>query len=401
MNSVCMVVLSLYPQDPRVRRQAEALERDGIAVDVICLRGDDQTKTEQLGLVTAHRVMKKGYKDSIGKYIWMALKFSTLAFILLQRLTLKKNYKMVQVHNMPDFLVFVGALHRIFGTPLVLDLHDLSVELFGSKWGDGRKSKILPFVEAVEKASCRFANRLITTSIGFHNRLIERGNPAEKITLVINTADSHIFKYHAEREFPKITHGAKLVYHGTVQERFGLHKAIEAMGHLRERIPGSTLNIYGSYDPDYRQRLADKIAELSLQDGVFLNGFVSLDEISSILRNSDIGLVPYESDDFMNLALSTKTFEYATTGLPVVASRLDSITSIFDDDAVRFADPAGAEDFAAKIAELCLDPERRRSQSETARNCLAEISDKIMADRYLKLVRSLTNGNGALCSSSC
>ena len=37
MDAVCIIAKSLYPNDPLVRRQAEALERAGITVDVICL----------------------------------------------------------------------------------------------------------------------------------------------------------------------------------------------------------------------------------------------------------------------------------------------------------------------------------------------------------------------------
>ena len=37
-----MATMSLYPEDPRVRREAEALARKAVAVDVVCLRGPDQ-----------------------------------------------------------------------------------------------------------------------------------------------------------------------------------------------------------------------------------------------------------------------------------------------------------------------------------------------------------------------
>ena len=91
----------------------------------------------------------------------------------------------------------------------------------------------------------------------------------------------------------------------------------------------------------------------------------------------------------MSLALSTKTFEYAATGLPTVASRVDSIAAIFDDKSILYADPSDCRALAGKIAELCLDPDRRRAQVQHARQAISDISYSVMIERYLTLVKDL------------
>lgn len=394
MKRICMIVQSLYPQDERVRRQAEALELNGVGVDVICMQGAKQGKEEDLGLVRAYRILPEGPKESLSQYIRLSLRFALAAFWKLQRLASKRRYELVQVHNMPDFLVFAGMLQKMMGRPLVLDLHDLSVELFASRWSARKSRLLLPLVRAAERISCAFADRLITTSHGFRDSLVQRGMPENKITLVLNTADPRIFHFDAGRSFHRIARGARLLYHGTVAERFGLEKAIEAVGHLQRKVPNSTLNIYGQYSPNYRITLQKKIRDLRLTDTVFLNGFRPLEEVHSIICNSDIGVVPYLSDPFMNLALSTKTFEYTATGLPVVASRLRSLTSIFDDKCITYADPHSAEDLADKIAMLCLDPDKRKSQAGSALSALPAISGSVMIGRYLGLIQGLIGPNG-------
>src|SRR5262249_27780149 len=153
----------------------------------------------------------------------------------------ERSYEVIQVHNMPDFLVFAGLFQKLSGKPVVLDLHDLSVELFRSKWGTRSSTLLEPLVRAVEKLSCSFADELITTSAGFKESLVRRGVREDKITLVLNTADSTIFSYQTNREFKAITRGVKLLYHGTVAERFGLLKAVEAVHLLQNLIPGTTL----------------------------------------------------------------------------------------------------------------------------------------------------------------
>jgi glycosyltransferase involved in cell wall biosynthesis len=114
-----------------------------------------------------------------------------------------------------------------------------------------------------------------------------------------------------------------------------------------------------------------------------------LEEIYEIIQSSDIGVVPYKSDDFMNLALSTKLFEYAASGLPVVASRLRSIEAFFDEDSVRYAEPESPEDLAAKIAQLCAKPELRKSQVECARIAHSKVSSDVMGRQYLDLIQKL------------
>ena len=389
MKTICMIVQSLYPQDERVRREAEALERTGVAVDVICLQGGKQEKEEEFGLVHAYRIMREGPKQSLAQYIWLSVRFAVASFRKLQSLAPARDYKLVQVHNMPDFLVFAGLFQKMRGRPLVLDLHDLSVELFGSRWSKRKAGFLIPLVRAVEKISCAFSNRLITASHGFKESLIRRGVRADKITLVLNTADPHIFKFDESRSFHRIVRGARLLYHGTVAERFGLTKAIDAVGHLQHLVPGSILNVYGQYSPEYRFTLQKRIRDLGLTDKVFLNGFKPLEEVHKIICDSDIGVVPYLSDPFMNLALSTKTFEYTATGLPVVASRLRSLTSIFDDHCITFADPASSEDLAQKIAGLCLNPRRRRTQVRHALHALPAISGEVMMGRYVELIEGL------------
>jgi len=335
--------------------------------------------------------MPESRQEKILAYVGQSLRFAYLAMRKLGALAPERKYALVQAHNMPDYLVFAGFFQKRAGKPLVLDLHDLTVELFGSKWGRRKAAVLLPVLKLAERLSCGFADALITASPGFVESLIRRGIPSEKITLVLNTADPRFFRFDQGRKYEPINRaqGPRLLYHGTVAERFGLAKAIDAAAILRKTMPGTKLNIYGHYDPSYRMFLEQKVREERLEKNVQLHGWKSLEEIYQIIRNSDIGVVPYLKDDFMDLALSTKTFEYAASGLPVAASRLKSLHSLFSEDCVSFADPSSAEDLAAKIARLCADPQLREKQARAAAAVLPSISGEVMAGRYLGLINGL------------
>jgi glycosyltransferase involved in cell wall biosynthesis len=392
VKHVAMVVLSQYPGDPRVRREAEALARRGVTVDVVCYRNPEQAAVESYGLVTAHRIVTVRDKTSILRYLAFSQGFGLAAFAKLQALSRHRRYDVVQVHNMPDQLVFTALGHRLRGVPVVLDLHDLMVELFESKWNGARARLLLPVVRLVERTSCGFATQLITTSVGFRERLLARGIPAEKVALVLNAADTNIFYRPADGVMARqARRGARLdqprlVYHGTVARRFGVHVLIEAVVRLRERGLRPQLRIHGKYDADYRLELERLIAAHDLGGAVALGGYLTHEEIREMLYDMDIGVVPYLSDAFMELALSTKSFEYVAMGLPVVASRVAAMTSLFSDASVRYFRPADAADLAAQIAFFCDEPAAREQYAARADEEYAQIAWPVMEARYVELM---------------
>jgi len=393
MARIAMVVFSYYPADPRVRREAEVLERAGHSVDVLCLRKKGEKKEESFGAVTACRVMPGSEnKESLLKYFALSSLFAAAALARLAALSLKRRHQLIQVHNMPDFLVFTAFFHKLRGIPVVLDLHDLTVELFESKTIGKPLGAMLGVVKAVEKLSCWFADQLITTSAGFRNRLIERGVRPEKVTLVLNSADDRVFKFPPPRAWKNIKEGPVLLYHGTVARRFGLHIAIEALENLRKTFPTARLNIFGKYDPSYKAELEELVAKKGLTGCVSINGYLQLDKVTEAIASSDIGVVPYLSDPFMNLALSTKIFEYVSMGMPVVAAGLDSIKEIFGEGSIKYFNPGNPVDMADKIEEFCQRPEERREFVKKAEKAYSAVSWQVMSGRYLETVNTLISG---------
>ncbi len=388
-----MAVFSCYPADPRVRREAEVLAKAGFEVDIICLRSKGEDALGDYGRVTAHRVMRWPERtESLFRYFIASSVFAALSLAKLLRLSLRRRYSLIQVHNMPDHLVFVGLAHRMAGVPVILDLHDLTVELYESRTRGSVTAALLPFVKAAEKLSCAFADKVLTTSPGFRQRLIERGVPPDKIVLVFNSADNAVFSAPPEREWRKIEDGPALLYHGTVARRFGLHVAVEAVSLLRTRLPKTRLSVYGRFDPSYREELEDLIRERSLAEHVRLYGYLPLDRVGEAIGASDMGVVPYLDDPFMRLALSTKVFEYVCMRMPVVASRLESIMSVFGDDGIKYFKPGDPEDLALRIEEFCRNPDERKDYTERAARSYDVVAWPVMSEVYLGAVNGLISG---------
>jgi glycosyltransferase involved in cell wall biosynthesis len=384
-----MITQSSYATDSRVRRQAEILSHAGYKVDIINLYLPGRPKVEKIGSVTTYGILKDSSREGIVKYIGISILFFLSALIKLQTLSLKRNYHLIEIHNMPESLVFTTVFQKLKGIPIILDMHDLTPELFKSKWERNNNSLLSSFIKFVEWISCKYSDRIITVTNGCKTLLVKRKVPKEKITLILNSPDQDVLPYDNNREFRTITLGANLLYHGTVAERFGLHLAIEAMVHINNKIPGSVLRIYGKYDVHYKKELIRQIESLGLKENVFLGGLVTLEEINKLISKADIGIVPYVNNYYMNLALSTKTMEYAACGLPVVSTRLQTMLSLFNDSSIAYTKTDNPVDIAQNTIKLCLDPSLRMKLSENAHNVLKGISWRVMESRYLNLIHSL------------
>ena len=88
---------------------------------------------------------------------------------------------------------------------------------------------------------------------------------------------------------------------------------------------------------------------MGLLDRVTFHGRIPLDDVPAAIAAADIGLAPTRRNAFTDFSLSTKIFEYAAMGKPVVASRLPLIERTFPAGTVVTYEPGNADDMAHRI----------------------------------------------------
>ena len=223
-----MVAYTHYPTDSRVRREAEALVDRGDTVDVIGLRKRGEERVHILNGVRQISLSVVRYRgSSAGMYLANYFLFFVSASISLVSLHLKNRYQIIQVHTMPDFMVFVAIVPKLLGAKVILDVHDLMPELYQSKFGLGQTHWLIRFITWMERCSIGFADRAIAVHKPHLDALIRHGSPAEKFIVLLNLPDPKIFANSA-RVSGRNDSGLKLIYHGTVAERHGLQVALRA-----------------------------------------------------------------------------------------------------------------------------------------------------------------------------
>lgn len=359
MHNIAMIVFSYYPADPRVRREAEALVEAGCKVDVFCLRDAGEKPLETIRGVETHRAPLERKRGSKFRYMYEYGLFIFLACWMVAWNHLKKRYRIVHVHNMPDVLVFSALIPRLFGARVILDLHDPMPEVFIAKYDLPETHKMIRALKVFERWSIRFAHAVITPNITFKNLFVERGCPADKITIVMNAPQETIFLKTLEAKKNTRKHDGlfHIMFHGTVVERHGLDTALDALNILKNDLPDLRFRVFG--DGDFVETFLKLREEKGLTDQVQYHGKVSLEVIAENIVEADLGLIPNKRSPFTEINMPTRIFEYLSMHKPVIVPGTRGILDYFDETSLFFFQPDDPQDLARVIRYVYENPLQR------------------------------------------
>jgi glycosyltransferase involved in cell wall biosynthesis len=387
VTRVAIVAHAVYPADPRLRRQADALVAAGHEVDLFCLRAHGQSPGEEVRgarvlRLPVHRAFA-GFAGHMAEY----LAFAGIAAVRLAREHARRHYRLVQVATLPDFLAFAAAPLKLSGVPLLLDLHEDMPEFFRDRFAHPALQPLLPVVMGAARASAWVADELITVHEPLRELSIARGVPADKIAVVMNSADTDLFDPARHPRRPFMEDGElRLIHHSNLQRIYGLEVLIEAIARIGAELPVRA-DIYG--DGPYRPHLEGAVARTGTADRVHLNGPVPLDELPALIAAADIGIIPSLPEPYMQYSLSTKLLEYAAMGVPIVASDLRTIRAHFTADAICYVPGGDPDALAGALRSLAADPVSAARLGAEARRQEAPYEWAGQARRYVTIVERL------------
>jgi glycosyltransferase involved in cell wall biosynthesis len=349
---VVAVVFSGYPSDPRPRRAAEALVKEGAAVEVICLKEtDEEPRHELFNGVRITRVPLKRRRGGKLSYLLQYGWFILLSGLILAVRTGQRRYDLVHVHNMPDILVFSALIPKLAGAKILLDLHDPMPELMMTIFGFQEHSGPVRLLRELEKWSLHFADAVVTANEAFRKLFSARSCSSGKITVIMNSPDEAIFQCRrpASRD---ISNGSSqpfvIMYHGSLVERHGLDLAVLALRELRKTVPGAELRIYGRKTA-YQETVMASAQQIGLGDSVRYFGPKSLEQVAEAIGQCDVGIIPNRRSVFTELNMPTRIFEYLSQGKPVIAPRTPGILDYFGPEELILFELGDTDDLAKKI----------------------------------------------------
>lgn len=334
MGRICLVRHYYYPEDPRGRREAEALAMAGHEVEVISLRRKGEAAHDEVAGVHIRRLPVDHRRGSILRYCYEYGLFFFLAFCTLTWRHLRRRYDTVQVNTMPDFLVYSALIPKLFGARIVLDMHESVPELYRTKYRVPATHPMVRLLGWVEQRSTALADQVIVCTEQQKEVCVARGTRPDKVAVVLNGAHTSIFR--PRRTEPLLWRAGetlRLVTHGLIVERYGHDTMVRAVAEIGDRIPVS-LDIYGH--GTFVEGLRTLVVELGVEDRVRFHGFVAQDELLAAIDGAHIGLVATKKDPFWDTAHTQKMYEYIAMRKPVVIGETRAVRAYFDDQCFRF-----------------------------------------------------------------
>lgn len=285
--------------------------------------------------------------------------------------------------------VAVGRLKERLGAPVVMNFPDLLTG-FMETWPGWLAPR--PLVEALKRYELSLPSRygvdgVLTVSDTLADLFAARGVGREKILPIY-------YGYDAEK-FPFCTRSPKalpvVVMHGSFDAHHLGEIAFQAIRFVTQNRPETVFRFVGKRTDSLEKFLRRGQREIP-QFKFESTGFMAYAEVARQLADASVGIVPYEESAGTHCAFVAKIVEYVASGLPTVATPLESIRRYFQTDPmVRFSEFSGA-DFGRKIISWLDEPPENRQihAAASARRVQAELDWRPLCRRAVEFLEKVS-----------
>src|SRR5579862_5152072 len=249
-SRVLMLVEYPYPQDSRVRNEANLLVSAGHEVSVIAVRKHGQTAYENVRGVNVYRVppvdlFAKASAPNPGflAKIWLKCKsilgylieyayFTTACFVVSVYVWVKYGFDVIHAHNPPDTLFLMALPYKLLGKKFVFDHHDLCPELYRSRYG-AKEDLTSRMLAVFEWCSLRLASVTIATNESYKEVQVKRAKKdPDTVFVVRNGPDETRMKQVPPSPRLKAMNKSILVYVGVLNPQDGVDYLLRSLRHL-------------------------------------------------------------------------------------------------------------------------------------------------------------------------
>lgn len=355
-----------YPQDTRVRNEAESLADAGLRVTVVAPRGRDQTARECVNGVDVRRFRTVWAGRSRLSY---CAEYGIAHIQLIARglVALARGAQVLHFHGPPDTLFVAGLLARIARRRVVFDLHDSGPELFSAKFGDSTAAT--GALRAAQRLAIGCASHVIVTNesqLALVHGCDRRADRA--VSVVRNGPRGDEFREPSSPR-PGELAAPRLIYVGALDTQDGVLELPELLAD--PRLATASMTVVG--DGPVKDELRVRFRERGMDARVTFTGLVTHAQVPRLIAQADIGIDPAPGTELNHGSTMIKVLEYIGAGRPVVAYDLRE-TRRSAGPAALYAPCGDPAAFAALVSELARDGERRARMAAVARRRAGELS---------------------------
>jgi glycosyltransferase involved in cell wall biosynthesis len=231
--------------------------------------------------------------------------------IVARTIARENQFNLIHAHDWLTFPAGVAA-KKISGKPLVVHVHSTDFDRSGGA--------INPSIFAIEKQGMDEADEIITVSNLTKKRLIDQYKiPSKKITTVYNAIEPET---NISNTIIKQKHKVKIV---TFLGRITIQKGPEYFVDVARMVIGRMKNVHfvmaGS--GELRDKIVELCARYGISDRFHFTGFLKGIEVTQMLRQSDLFIMPSVSEPFGIVPL-----EAMQTNVPIIISRQSGVAEL-------------------------------------------------------------------------
>ncbi|AOW16925.1 hypothetical protein LPB03_05355 [Polaribacter vadi] len=360
-----MIVDGAYPNDIRVRKEAEALAGKGKKVLVVCPRKKNDLETEIVNNVTVFRIGKNYTiaKKGIYDIIESATNINPLFYFGLKKAFKKYKIEYLHVHDLP--LAGTGFKFKNNVKKIYLDLHENYPEALKT-WFLWKQNSVIKVKNALffnsenwskkEKKYCEKYDKVICVVEEMKAKLIAKFNIENEKLIVVSNHEKKSFAANFNEEVAQNIISNKdfsITYVGGFGPHRGLQTAIEAMPKFVKHIPNAKLFLIGKGSADVETKLREIVTEFQVENSVVFVGYRPFKEVSTIMQKTNINIIPHLANDHTDNTIPHKLFQIMMSKSLLLVSSckpLKRIVTKYNAGIVFNADDAN--DFAKKVISI-------------------------------------------------
>jgi len=244
------------------------------------------------------------------------------------------------------------------------------------------------FVEQLEKTSVHMVDGVISVSRPLEKLRHEQG--ADRVRLVPNGVDFELFQ---EARLNRTSHPPTLIYIGTLDKRWGVDLAIEALPLIREKVPDVNLVIVGKGPA--KQEFVDLARSHGVADAVRFHGLVPQKELPNLMAVADIGIATSRENAFRQFASPLKINEYMAAGLPSICSGGGDAEKLIKESGAGINIPFSREAFVDAVMSFLNSKTRMADASEAGVNFARSLSWEVQISRIAEFIAEVAELNGS------
>ncbi len=284
-------------------------------------------------------------------------------------------------------------LSRLRRRPFVLEIRDIwpeSIETVGAI----RFRPILRFLQFLERVMYRAADHIVAVGEGYRQKILEKVNIPERISVITNGVDLERFQPQPpDEELRRKWNGdGKFVcaYVGTIGMAHGLEVVLDADERLRNQ--GRNDVVFWLVGEGARKKELEREAQRRGLDGrVVFTGRLPKEDMPRVLASSDACLVHLRNTELFETVIPSKIFEMMAMGKPIIMGVRGEALRIVEESGAGVAmEPESAESLMAAIEVIQKSGQFGASSNLRVRQYLKDhFSRDALAAKMLGVIESV------------